>query len=145
MSPHYHKGILDSPRSHLNPLCPLCVTKALPAKSCARHMHRSVLSPNARLGQPSEKRQAHRLCHQARWADHSEYIESMNWVKSVVYCAQLVSAGKFLSSLWLMPLISPCNCLIENHRPALKRDQNDFKTVGVDALKVAFNDSENNT
>lgn len=57
-------------------------TSACHGKLCAWHMHRLLFSLNGRLVQPSERRLAHRLCHQSRWADHSEYIESLNSVKS---------------------------------------------------------------
>lgn len=57
-------------------------TSACHVKLCAWHMCRLLLSLNGRLVQPSERRPAHRLGHQSRWADHSEYIESLNSVKS---------------------------------------------------------------
>lgn len=60
------------------------VTSTCHAKRRAWHMHRSLLSLNARLEQPFERRLAHRLCHQSRWADHSEYIESLSSVKSAL-------------------------------------------------------------
>lgn len=96
--------ILFTPLYHLSLSC----------QTMCQALHRSLLSLNARLGQPSQRRRAHRLYHQSRWADHSEYIES---VKSVVCCGsnfQLVGTEIALSRLWLMRMVYLCIYFIDN-------------------------------
>lgn len=98
-------------------LCTPLYHLSLSCQTMRQALHRSLLSLNARLGQPSQRRRAHRLCHQSRWADHSEYIESLSWVKSVVCCGsnfQLVGAEIVLSRLWLTQMIYLCIYLIDN-------------------------------
>lgn len=84
VSPLCHPVMPDTHCSRQKSSAAPCVTSTCHAKRCAWHMHRSLLSLNARLEQPSERRLAHRLCHQSRWADHSEYIESLSSVKSAL-------------------------------------------------------------
>lgn len=92
-----------------------CVTSTCHAKRRAWHMHRSLLSLNARLEQPSERRLAHRLCHQSRWADHSEYIESLSSVKSALDSTLWLVAAKIPHScLWLMYTIRIYVCYVLN-------------------------------
>lgn len=110
---------------------PPCVTSAYHAKPCARHMHRSLLSLNSRLGQPFERRQAHRLCHQSRWTDHSENIESFSWVNSVVCC------GSNFQLLGAEILHNIANLF--NSEAVLKCDQNDCKTVWVYVWYIIIN------
>lgn len=84
------------PGKPLQPLVPpQCVMLNCAPGTCTG----CLLSLNGRLVQPSERRPAHRLGHQSRWADHSEYIESLNSVKSSLGFDSLAKNTPQLSGL----------------------------------------------